>query len=58
MKDKKKKVVKLDDLAPRHNVGGGAGKLVFGEGVRREAEKRTRAPRVTGRRPKEPQGRA
>ena len=30
---KKSRVVRLDDLAPRGEIVGGAGKLVFGEGV-------------------------
>ena len=35
----KKKVIRLFDLAPRHDVVGGRRKLVFGEGVVPEADR-------------------
>jgi hypothetical protein len=43
---KKPSVVRLDDLAPRQDVMGGAGKLVFGEGVVGDHDPRDRAPRA------------
>jgi hypothetical protein len=59
MKDKagdrkpKRKVVRLEDLAPSQDVRGGAGKLVFGEA----AGPRVRAARAGRSRAREPRAR-
>jgi hypothetical protein len=54
---KKPSVVRLDDLAPRQDVLGGAGKLVFGEGVVGDHDPRDRAARADRGRGKTPRGR-
>jgi hypothetical protein len=54
---KKTSVVRLDDLAPRQDVVGGAGKLVFGEGVVGDRGARDRAPRAERSRGREPKTR-
>jgi hypothetical protein len=54
---KKQKVVRLDDLAPRQDVSGGAGKLVFGEGVAGNQDASGRTPRAGRSHPRAPKAR-
>ncbi|HXJ79591.1 MAG TPA: hypothetical protein VMS64_13030 [Candidatus Methylomirabilis sp.] len=56
-KTKKRKVVRLEDLAPRQDVLGGAGKLVFGEGVVEQQGDSGRTARPARSRAREPKDR-
>lgn len=42
----RRRIVRLDDLAPRSDIVGGTGRIVFGEGVMGERAARDRAVRM------------